>query len=288
MTQESLAEYRIWGIVFIGVMTVALSYSVYGVVRLYPKAKEATLKWAKKHPFWDRQFSEYGFTALLFTAFSLVITLAFAVYNGTVAIVIKSIWFGALAGYYILLIVLYASILVYHGKRRKALNGGLDKRQVLINDAKRYRAYGVILFLLPVCLSFAIMQMVAFGESFVHTGITIYVYAVYAFYKIIRAVYNVVKEWKNRAMLIMAARNIKLADALVSILALQTAMFREFSDGFDDITVKTFNAVTGLVVCLLTVALGVFMIVDASIRIKKLKKEQNVITENEDNDNLYL
>ncbi|MDE7439287.1 MAG: hypothetical protein K2N23_02100 [Clostridia bacterium] len=271
MTQESLADYKTWGVVFIGIMAVSVSYSVYGVIRLYPKAKEAILKWSKKHPFWDRQFSEYGFTTLLFTAFSLAVTLAFAVYNGSVAIVISSIWFGALAGYNVLLIVLYGSILIYHGKRKRALAKGLDEGQILIQDAKRYRVYGVMLFLLPVCLSFAIMQMVAYGDSFVHTGITIYVYAIYAFYKIITAVYNVIKEWKNSSMPIMAARNIKLADAFVSILALQTAMFREFSEGFDEKTVITFNAVTGLIVCLLTVALGVFMIIDASLKIRKIK-----------------
>ena len=75
-------------------------------------------------------------------------------------------------------------------------------------------------------------------------------------------------------MVIMATKNVKLADAFVSILALQTAMFREFG-GLGDISTVTMNAVTGLVVCDLTVAIGVYMIVRASLKIKKLKQGQD-------------
>lgn len=274
MTQDYLADYMIWGYVLLGIMIVTLSYSIYGIIRIYPKAKERILNWSKKHPFWDRLFSTYGFTTLLLTAGSLIITLAFAVYNGSIAIVIRSIWFGALAAYYIVLIILRGSILIYHNKRRKALAKGLSEQQTLINDAKQYRACGILLFLLPLCLSFAILQMVAAGDSFEHTGITIYVYAIYAFFKIITAIYSFIKEWHNQSMTILAIKNIKLADAFVSILALQTAMFREFAAETEQFNSAVMNAVTGAVVCALTVAIGVYMIVKASLRIKKLTRVQ--------------
>jgi hypothetical protein len=69
---------------------------------------------------------------------------------------------------------------------------------------------------------------------------------------------------------VRAIRHINLADALVSILALQTAMFKEFAIGQN---VGVYNAVTGGVVCALTLALGTFMIVTAEKRSRILKKE---------------
>ncbi|MDE7401730.1 MAG: hypothetical protein K2N17_06735 [Clostridia bacterium] len=115
--------------------------------------------------------------------------------------------------------------------------------------------------------------MVRAGDSFEHKGITIYVYAVYAFFKIITAIYSFIKERRNRSMVIMATKNVKLADAFVSILALQTAMFREFG-GIGDISTVMMNAITGAIVCALTVAIGVYMIVIATLRITKLKSSE--------------
>ena len=273
LTQEALSDYVMWGYVLLGVMAVTLSYSVFGIVRIYPRAKERILKWAEKHPHVNNAFNQYGFTTLLFTAFALIMSTAFAVYNGSIAIILRSIWFGALAAYYIVLIALRGSILVYHGKRKKAVDKGQTETQTLVNDGRLYLGCGITLLLLPACMSFAIMQMVREGDSFEHKGITIYVYAIYAFYKITVAIYNFIKERKNNSMTIMSIKCVALADAMVSILALQTAMFREFGGPSDDLSAVTMNAVTGLVVCVLTVAIGVYMIVTASLRIKKLKRE---------------
>ena len=275
MTQAALSEYLIWGYVLLGIMSVTLSYSIFGVIRLYPKMKESILKWAEKHPRINRAFSEYGFTSLIATAVSILVTLAFAIYNGSIAIIMQSIWFGALAAYYIVLIVLRGSILVHYSIRKRAAKNGQSEMQLLISDGKLYRTCGILLFLLPLSLSFVILQMVRTEDSFEHTGITIYIYAIYAFFKIITAIYSFIKERHNHSMTIMAIKNIKFADALVSILALQTAMFREFTaktEQFNSTTVM--NAVTGAIVCALTIAIGVYMIVIATLRIKKWKQEQ--------------
>ena len=226
------------------------------------------LKWSEGRPFWGRLFTEYGFRAILFSVGSFLINLAFAVYNGSVAIVIQSIWFGALAAYYVLLIVLRGIILGYHAFRRKAVKAGQTEVVTQRKDTRIYCACGVVLLLLPIALSAAILQMVRANDSFVHTGITIYVYAIYAFYKIIVSIYNFVKTRRSSEMTVRAAKNINLADAFVSILALQTAMFREFDAG-DIVNVATMNALTGAVVCALTAALGIFMILIAAKRMKQ-------------------
>ena len=268
-TQAELSSYFVWGFTLLGIAGITLSYSIYAIIRLYPKAKECILKWSEKHPRINRIISEYGVTTVILTAGSIIVTFAFAVYNGSIAIVIRSIWFGALAAYYIVLILLRGSILIYYSIRKKAVDNGQSEAQTLIHDGKLYRACGIMLFLLPICLSFAILQMVRVGDSFEHKGITIYVYAIYAFFKIITAVYSLIKDRHTKHMTIMAIKYIKLADAMVSILALQTAMFREFAvetQGFDVILM---NAIMGAIICALTVAIGVYMIIRANLIIKR-------------------
>ena len=70
---------------------------------------------------------------------------------------------------------------------------------------------------------------------------------------------------------VRAIRTINLADGAVSILALQTALLFTFRSG--DVDVSLFNTFTGAAVSLLTLALGVFMIVEAQKKIKQIQRE---------------
>ena len=82
------------------------------------------------------------------------------------------------------------------------------------------------------------------------------------------AIYNMFKAKKNDDMTVRALRCISLADALVSILALQTTLLYTFSTNLQ--TNAFANALTGAVVCAITLALGIYMIINAN---KLLKKE---------------
>ena len=268
MTQNGAT---VLGYVFLGVMIITVSYSIYGIIKILPAIQERAMKWSETRPFWNRLFTEYGFRAIIFSIGSFTINIAFAVYNGTIAVIISSIWFGALAAYYVMLIVLRGGILIYHARRRNAIKNGQTEEVIYLRDTKVYGNCGILLVLLPIALSFAILQMVRTNDSFVHTGITIYAFAVYAFYKISMAIYNFIKTRRTQEMTVRASKNINLADAFVSILALQTAMFHEFGAGMGDFNIGTMNAVTGAVVCALTAAIGIFMIITTSRIIKKNK-----------------
>lgn len=268
MTMEAFAENVGWGYFFLGIMCVSVSYTIYGFIKIMPELKERTMKWSKNRPFFYRLFTEYGFRTIFFSIGSFVINIAFAVYNGSIAIMIRSVWFGALAAYYILLIIMRGGILFYHRRREKAIISGQSKEATNLKDKKVYGSCGIVLVLLPIALSFAILQMVRANYSFVHTGITIYAYAVYAFYKISMAIYNIIKTRQTKDVIIKASKNINLADAMVSILALQTAMFREFDTG-NAAQVAKMNAITGAVVCMLTAVMGIFMIINVGKKINK-------------------
>ena len=219
-----------------------------------------------------RRFLNYDFRTILFTVFSLTLTFAYAVFYAILGIALFSMWYGMLAWYYVMIVIMRSLVVFYHGrKRRRGENP--DEDRAGINRARIYGACGVIISLLTLPLSITIMQIVGQKATFSHAGLMIYVSATYTTYKVVMTIRNVVKARRSADMTVRTARGINLADMLVSVLALQTAMFNSFSPDADW---SVFNAVTGAVVCLSTVVIGIFMIADCKHEITRIRYEANL------------
>ncbi|MDE6728865.1 MAG: hypothetical protein K2J80_13160, partial [Oscillospiraceae bacterium] len=137
----------------------------------------------------------------------------------------RSLWFVALAGYYILLAVM-RFILLHRGKKRTEK---LSKE----SEIKRYRMCGITLLIMNFALVGIVIFMVYQNKGFDYPGLLIYAMAAYSFYSIIIAVVNLVKFRKHGSPLLSAAKVINLVAAMVSILSLETAMLAQFG-GDDD------------------------------------------------------
>ena len=114
-------------------------------------------------------------------------------------------------------------------------------------------------FGLTFFLSIFLLMMIGNNISFTYPGWTVFAFAAYAFFKITMAIISLIKTRKENYT-IKAIKYIGLADASFSILSLQTALLYQFSEGDD---YMYFNAITGAVVCALTLALGVFMLIQS-------------------------
>lgn len=219
-----------------------------------------------------KRFLDYDFRTVLITVFSLIITTGYAAFYGVMGILYLSVWYGVLASYYLILVAMRATVVFYHkGKRRRAEH--TDERKEKISRAKIYGGCGIIISLLTLPLSVAILLMVAEKATFSHAGLMIYVAAVYTFYKVFMTIRHLVKVRKSTDLTVRTVRCINLADMFVSVLSLQTAMFDSFSADFNE---SVFNAVTGAVVCLCTVLIGVFMIWGCKREITKINYEENL------------
>ena len=128
-----------------------------------------------------------------------------------------------------------------------------DSKEQILLERRKYVLCGVLLVVLPVFLSIAVYHMVVYGTAFVYMGWTVYAFAVFAFYKITMAIINLVRAHKGEDLTIKALRKVSLADAMVTVLALQTTLLYTFGDGSGAI----FNAITGSAVCILTLILGI-------------------------------
>ena len=248
-----------------GVAGVSLTYSVYLLIPLFPKIKTGIISWLEKREFTRLLLRNFGFRTVIFSIGSFLMSLLFSGFNAYMGIKNRSIWYGALATFYIALALLRGGVLLYH--KRKRANEQNDE----YNKIKVYKNSGIITLILNVALSSAIAQMIFNSEHFTYMGLTIFAYAAYAFYKITMSIIALIKAHKQEDLTVRAVREINLVDALVSILALQTALLTTFSEGNTNISL--FNTLTGIVVSALSISIGIYMIVSANKKMKELQKE---------------
>ncbi len=254
---------------------ILLGYVTYIFVRFAPALLAKIKAWLHSSPLTKRLVENFGFRTVLFAGFSALFNVAYALFNGAIAIYSLSVWYGALSAYYLMLTFMRGGLVLYHRKR----DSGRTKREEEVVRLRKCRTCGVLLVLLPICLSFAILEMVTSGKAFVRMDWTVYAVAAYTFYKITMAIVNSFKSRNDEDVTVSALRVIGIADALVSVLALQTSLLYAFGDG---INTGIPNAVTGAFVCAATLALGVIIIVVTKRREKRLttkKEEENERTE---------
>lgn len=252
---------------------VLLAYMIYIMIRFAPQAKTAIVEKAKRHRFTENLIGDYGFRTIVFAICSFAVSVAYVILNAVLAVLAVSVWYASIAGYYLFL----------SGLRFGILSGGYKIRQKTGADAKKYyeeklklyRGCGIALLVLETALGAAVTQMVLSESPTVHTQIMAIASAAYTFYKVTLAIYNLVKVKRFKDPLLQSFRNINLTDASVSLLALQTTLVAVFSES-TDVKMNVLNGVTGFCVCMLTIVLGIFMIVSASRKLKRLKEETGI------------
>ncbi len=245
-----------------GLAAVSLAYSVYTIVIYAPGLKDRVYNLLMSNRLSRTVMENWGFRTILTSTFALAMSIFNSVLNAYLGISERSIWFGALAAYYIFLALMRSGLLIYHRTKKDYESEGLTR-------AKRYMLCGILLLILNAALSSAIAQMIFDDRGFSYKDWLIFAFAAYAFYKIIMAVRNAIKARRQDDLTIQAIREINLVDAAVSILALQTALLHTFGDVSVDISL--FNTLTGSAVSIFSVGLSIMMIVRGRKTIKELK-----------------
>lgn len=205
---------------------VALGYSAYLAVRLAPKMKAGVLARAHRHAFTENLISSYGFRTAAFTALGFAVNVAYALFNGAMAIAGRSVWFAVFALYYLLL----------SGMRLGVLAAGRNAKKKFADDGnalyganlKIYRGCGIALLPLDVALGAAVTLMVCRQDPIPHSEIAAIASAAYAFYKITLAIVNQLKVRKLDDPALQAVRSIGLTDAAVSVRPANDARERIF------------------------------------------------------------
>ncbi|MDE7281161.1 MAG: hypothetical protein K2N36_05425 [Ruminiclostridium sp.] len=225
----------------------------------------AVVKKVMAHPLGGRYLTDKLFRAevSLYTGFA--INILYAGLKMVSGIVYVSVWFISLSVYYVLLAAMRLLLLTYTLKKRK----NRDKRN-LAAEYKRYRWCGALLVFMTLALSGIILFIIKREGGYDYPGVLIYVMAMYAFYSVISAGINIVKFRRHASPVLSAAKAVNLTAALVSMLALETAMLSQFGTGDDMEFRQTMLAVSGGMFCAFILGTAIYMIVHGGRQAKTL------------------
>ena len=181
---------------------------------------------------------------LKFVYASLTSNVSFAVYHFLLGLFTSSWWLLTLASYYLIL-----SIVRYIVLRLKS------KEHFIIKFT------GWMLMLLSIPLVGAVILSVVQNRGHKLHMIVMIAMAAYAFTKITLAIIKLIHARQSKSATLITLRNISLADAFVSIFALQRSMLVSF-EGMSEVETVIMNAALGSAVCMICFLLGLILLLN--------------------------
>lgn len=227
-------------------------------------------KFMRRYKYTSLYLDDIEFRARVSLYSGLAVNMFYAVFKCATGVIFRSAWLWAIGVYYVMLSVIRFT-LMRHVRITDKKEHGTERK---IHEYKSARLCGILMFALNIAMGGMNVQMIWQNRSYEYKGYIIYISALYAFYSLITAVVNVVKFSKRNNAILSAAKMLALAGALMSMFALQTAMFSSFGGGEE--LQRLMNTITGGAVCLIVMGMAVFMIVRANFRLKKLENERSV------------
>lgn len=150
---------------------------------------------------------------------SFTATFAFAVFNGVLGIVKKSVWNGSICVYYFALLIIKGLIIF---TELKAKNKDEDYKRVL--KQKTFIITTVLLFFIDLALIVPITLMVLNRKEVDMGMIPAIAIATYTTYKVIYSIIKYKSAGRNPDLTARQLRTINLVDAVLSVLTLQNTL----------------------------------------------------------------
>lgn len=179
---------------------------------------------------------------LKFLLASLTSNIAFAFYHLVLGMISGSWWLLTLGAYYLVLSLVRFVVLRSNTKER-FITG--------------FTGWMLIVLSIPLVGTVILSVIRDRGKEF-HMILMIAM-AAYSFTKITLAIVKFIKAGKSKSATLITLRNISLADALVSIFALQRSMLVSF-EGMREREIVIMNAALGSAVCIICFLLGVMLV----------------------------
>lgn len=252
-------------------------YSLTIVCLRIPQIIEFIKKYKNSNKLLVRYQNDINFRINLSLYLSLILNIAYSIFQLCLGLYHKSFWFISMSVYYVLL-SLMRFYLVNHTKKNKP---GED----LLIEYKRYNICGWVMLLMNLAVTAIIFFIIHFDRTFYHHQITTIALAAYTFLTFSLSIYNFIKYRKFNSPVYSAAKSINLVAACVSMMTLTTTMLTTFG-GEDAIEYKkVLLTMVGVVVSLFILTISIQIIIFTSKNLKKLKEPNNTELINEIKEN---
>jgi len=247
----------VWHYILYAVAAIMLTYFVYTMVIFVPKMKSGIVRFMQKHKFTNKLLEDYGYRTIVFGFVSFILNVVYISFVLVMAIMSKTAWYFTITVYYVVLAGMKGN--VFHSKRKYGTE---------IKEARAMRFSGIMFVVMTIVFSGVIVLIYKANHYFEYAGLLIYAVAAFTFYKLTIGIVNIFKARKHDSLYIQNIRNINLANALISIIMLQVALFQAFSPSSN---LGFANALTGAGVSAIILFLGIVMIVKANKKLKQIK-----------------
>ena len=237
------------------------AYSLTALCIKLPSAVRMEKDWLKNHPKVEGILKNKELKFSLELYLEQFINFAYGIFKIVSGVVIGSAWIGADGIYNFV----QALIQLFQILRRK-------KPGTIAKQWKSYRFCGVLILLMHLTLIGIVFQTVNWNRVEESGEIMIIATAAFAFYKFISSFIDLAKDRKHTRPIDSSVRMLELSQAIFAIFSLQAGLLHTFGTG--ESWEHPLNLAVGCVVCLLTVAMGIYMIRRANREIKKLQERE--------------
>lgn len=252
---ESPVAYVVYVLSFYTLMVLILFFAM-----VLPKRYKEMKQKVYDHPLGNRYMTDAAFKVRISLFVSLGINLAYSVFHLGSGLYYRSLWIGAIAIYYILLSMI-RFVLLYHMERKKDAG--------MIEEYHSYRITAVLMMCSNLTLSGIVLNMILGKKTPAVSDVFVITSATYTFYILTVSIMDLIKYRKYESPVLSAAKAIRFAQALVSLLSLEASMLVQFGD--DESYRRLMLALTGAAVCVIVVSMSIYMIAHATKEIKRLQ-----------------
>ena len=244
------------------VLYVFSAYSLAALCLKLPGAVRREKNWMENHPRVKKLLEDKELHFKLELYIEQFINFAYGLFKIASGVVIGSAWIGADGIYNFV----QALIQLFQILRRK-------KPGTVQKQWKSYRLCGVLILLMHLTLTGIVFQMVNWNRVEESGEIMIIATAAFAFYKFVSSFIDLAKDRKHTHPIDSSVRMLELSQAIFAIFSLQAGLLHTFGTGEN--WEHPLNLAVGCMVCLLTVAMGIYMIRRANREMKQLQENEN-------------
>ena len=244
------------------ILYVLSAYSLTALCVKLPGAVRMEKDWLRNHPRVEGLLKNGELHFKLELYFEQFLNFAYGTFKIISGVVIGSVWIGADGIYNFT----QALIQLFQILRRK-------KPGTMQEQWKSYRLCGVLILLMHLTLIGIVFQMVNWHRVEEAGEIMIIATAAFAFYKFISSFIDLAKDRKHTRPIDSSVRMLELSQAIFAIFSLQAGLLHTFGTG--ESWEHPLNLAVGCIVCLLTVAMGIYMIRRGNREMKQLQEKEN-------------
>lgn len=238
------------------------AYSMTALCIKLPDAVRKERNWMTNHPKVEELLKNGELHFKLGLYLEQFVNFAYGIFKIVTGVIVGSAWIGA-DGIYNFVQALIQLFQILNRKKQ----GNLQRQW------KSYRICGVLILLMHLTLIGIVFQMVNWHRVEESGEIMIIATAAFVFYKFISSFIDLAKDRKHTHPVDSSVRMLELSQAIFAIFSLQAGLLHTFGTG--ESWEHLLNLTVGCAVCLLTVAMGIYMIRRANRETKLLQEKQN-------------